>query len=225
MKLKYVGREQGFRKSGFAAKKLAPAAAARRAIPSRAFSESVMPGSTGQQRIPVRMPAARSLRTAAEAQIRTRRARLHLTSQLDVRRGDGEVHRELVATANFSQQVDIALDQVRLGHDAQPVALLAREHLQQAARDAGPALDGLVRICRRAQRNMLRGIDPLQVLLQQPCGVLLEEDDALKRLQERAGSLWRLAVVSAQRLVSARGIRGCTGRSNTCTRTRSLDTD
>ena len=97
--------------SGFAAKNLAPTAAALQAIPSNAASESVIPGNTGQQRIPTFMPAARSSLTAWKRKsgcgARGSSVRASSASGVVI-----VMYNELVSASNFDEQVDIALDQV-----------------------------------------------------------------------------------------------------------------
>ena len=91
-----------------------------------------------------------------------------------------------VVLRDLGEQVDVALDQRRFGDDAETVAGLAGEDFEQAPGDSRAALDGLVGIGCRAERDLVGGIDASQLLLQQPRGVLFEKDDALEGERDRA---------------------------------------
>src|SRR5271154_2381121 len=96
------------------------------------------------------------------------------------------VNDKCVAPGDLLEQIDVAPDEPRFGDDSEAVSRLARENLEQAASNLCTALDRLVRISCGAERNLHPGVDLLQLLLEQPRGILFEEDHALegKRVAE-----------------------------------------
>lgn len=95
-------------------------------------------------------------------------------------RGDGDVDGEVVAAVDLLEQVGVAEDEVGLGDDADFVAGVAGEDFQQAAGDAGTTFDGLPGVGGGTDGNLVGGMVAAQLLLKQPGGVLLEEDEALE---------------------------------------------
>ena len=100
--------------------------------------------------------------------------------------GDGDVHRELVAVGDLLQQVEVARDERGLGDDAERKAAGAGKDLEKGAGDALAALQRLVGVGGRAQGDLGAGLELLQLLLEQPGGVLLEEDLVLEVLRCRS---------------------------------------
>ena len=115
-----------------------------------------------------------------EAEVWAGSAGFELAGERGVWRGDGEVDAEGVVRGDSPEQVDVSLDKVRLRHNSELIALLACEDLEDAACDAGAALDGLIRVGRGADGKEHAWVDLAEFLLDEPGGVLLEEDDSLE---------------------------------------------
>ena len=139
-----------------------------------------MPGSSGEQRIPARSPALRRRATARRR--RAGGARLQDAGQLRVGSGDGQVDDQLIVFGDLFKQVDVPGYQVGFGHDADAQPPAGGEDLEQTAGDFGAALDGLVGVGGGADGDFLAALESAQLLLEQPGGVLLDEDLALEVL-------------------------------------------
>ena len=98
-------------------------------------------------------------------------------------RGDGEVEDEGVASGDLGEQVDVALDELGFGDDAEAIAGSPGEDFEDGPGDAGGTLDGLVRIRGGAEGDFAGGVDLLKFLFEQPGGILLKEDEALKEVR------------------------------------------
>ena len=81
---------------------------------------------------------------------------------------------------DFLQQLQVANDEVRFGHDAQLVAAMARKLFQNFARNFVPALRGLVRVGRSAQCNGFVRLYAAQFVTEQTGGMLLDVDFLLE---------------------------------------------
>ena len=152
-----------------------------------------MPGSSGELRMPVRMPACRSRRTVANR----RSGRGARGSSLRASSASGVVM--VMCTTSVlrrwisKQQIEVALDQRGFGDDAKPQAVAraitsSRLRVRRVRRSIGchgsVAVPSAISSCRPA---LLR--QPAQVLLEQPGGVLLHEDEALEGFGMR-GDPW-----------------------------------
>jgi hypothetical protein len=87
-----------------------------------------------------------------EPALRCRGARLHAAGQSAVERRDRYRHARQPVLGHLAEDVEVALDQCRFGHDRDRVAKVA-EHLQDRARDAEPAFYRLVGIGIAAERD------------------------------------------------------------------------
>src|SRR5579862_7458286 len=79
---------------------------------------------------------ARQLVQRAQSEARSRRTRLEDSLQLAIERYQREVHRQLRASIYFSQQLEVAYDQARLGCDRQVQSLELRENFLHRSRQA-----------------------------------------------------------------------------------------
>ena len=133
-KLSQVGREHDFKNSGWAPRKLAPAAAARLGDRVDGGCElSLMPGRSGEHRTPAVRPASRSLRTAAKR----RSGRGARGSSLRASAASAVVmvmwRTRVLLRGDLLEQVDVAGDERGLGDDADAKALLPGEDFEEAS--------------------------------------------------------------------------------------------
>ncbi len=98
------------------------------------------------------MPAAESSRKGVEPPVGRRRARLHRPRQLAIERGHRQGDLDQPALGHARQDVEIARDERRFGHDADRVAGLVQD-FQDLAHDAVSPLDRLVGIGVGADRH------------------------------------------------------------------------
>jgi hypothetical protein len=87
-----------------------------------------------------------------QAALGRRRARLQHAREIAVERRDREIHARHVLGGHGRDEVDVALDERRLGHDRERM-LVRRENLEDAARDLPFALDRLIRVGVAAERD------------------------------------------------------------------------
>src|ERR1700674_2521165 len=111
-----------------------------------------------------------------QPQIGTRRSRLQLPRQVRIHRGYGHIYRDPVMLAHAPQNLDIARHQVRLGHNSNRETGLPRQFLEDCPRNLETPLRRLIRICRRANRDLLLTLDLFQLRSQEPRGLLLYEN-------------------------------------------------
>ena len=116
-----------------------------------------------------------------EAEVGAGGAGFEEAGEVRVGGGDGDVEDKGVCGGDLLEEVDVAGDEVRLGGDPNAVAPFAGEDFEQAAGDLGTTLDGLVGIGGGAEGDLLVGADLVEVLLEEPGCVLLEEDPPLER--------------------------------------------
>ncbi len=141
---------------------------------------SVIPGRSGQQRIPVRRPASRRRLTVWKRRSGPGCAGLEQAGEFGVRRCDGDVKGERVVFGDLEEKVQVAGDQGRFGDDAEMMAAAAAKGFEQAAGDAGAAFDGLIGLGGGAEGDLVGGVHFAELLLEEPGGVLFEKDEALE---------------------------------------------
>ena len=95
--------------------------------------------------------------------LRRGRARLERARELVVERGDRDVDARHVLRRHRRDQVEVALDQRRLGHDRERVLVLG-QHLDDLPRDLPLALDRLVRVGVGAERDRVAHVAALREL-------------------------------------------------------------
>ncbi len=107
-------------------------------------------------------------------------ARFQLAREFGIERGYAEVDRNQLLRRHLAQDVDIALDQRRLGDDRHRVAK-PLQHLEQRARDLQLALDRLVGVGIDADCNRPTAVTGLaQLVIQQRRRVRLAEQPGLE---------------------------------------------
>ncbi len=108
--------------------------------------------------------------------LRRRRARIELARELAVEHRDRDEHAHETLRRHRGEEVEVALDQHALGGDRQRM-VAGGQHLDDAARDLPLALDRLVRIRVRAERDRVAHVARLRELgAQQLGGVGLGEE-------------------------------------------------
>ena len=135
-------------------------------------------------------------------------ARLHLPRELAVERRDRQIDARHPLGRHRRDDVDVALDQRRLGDDREGMLVLG-EHLEHRARDFPFALDRLVRIGVRAERDRIAAVAGFCEL----------------RAQQRGRVGLRVEASSRSRCpVTGRDKRATAAHSNRCSHARSPDT-
>ena len=81
-------------------------------------------------------------------------------------RRDGDVKRQFIPRGDQAKQIDVPFDQSGLGHDAQTQPALFGDDLQDAARNQGAFLDGLVGVSGRSQRDLFAALQRSKFLPQ-----------------------------------------------------------
>jgi hypothetical protein len=97
------------------------------------------------------------------------RARFHASREFAVQGGDGNEHLHQVARRQRCKEIDVTFDQGRLGDDAEGMTALG-QHLDDGARDAELAFDGLVNIGVAAERDGFTAVAGLGQLASQDRG-------------------------------------------------------
>ena len=136
----------------------------------------MIPGTTGEQLTPTRKSGLGERAHGVEAQIRTRSAGLEDSRQLHVESGDRDVDGKAIRLRDFFQQVEVANNEIRLGHDAELEATMMRELFQNSAGDFVAALGRLVGIGGGAERDRFIGLNAAQFVAEQAGSVLLDVD-------------------------------------------------
>ncbi len=118
-----------------------------------------------------------------ETQIGPRSSRLQNARQLIIRCSNADVNGKVIVRGKCFQQVKIAQDQGGFRHYAELQAAAFRHDLQQASRDPHAPFNRLIRIRCGAHGNFFAWTQLAQFLPQQPCGILLDEDQPLEKLR------------------------------------------
>src|ERR1700694_974925 len=118
--------------------------------------------------------------------------------------------------ADAPQNLDIARDQVRLGHNSNRKTGVPRQFLEDRARNLETPLRRLIRISRRANRDLLRTLDLFQLRPQEPRRLLLDENlsfevHAVPQFHELVG-IPRVAVLAGKLAAAIRIDRPCEGK-------------
>ena len=151
---------------------------------------------------------------SVEAEVGARGAGLEQPGEGWIGRGDGDVDGEVVAAMDLLEQIGVAEDEAGLGDYADFVAGVAGEDLQQAAGDAGATFDGLPGVGGGTDGDLVGGMVAAQLLLKQPGGVLLEEDEALEGervVEVRLTGGLRLAGGGSHELMGVTGVAVAAG--------------
>ena len=123
------------------------------------------------------------------------RARLERARQARVGRDQRQMNLELVALLQPDQEVAVAGDQRTFGDDAERESFAAGQSLQHRPRDAEPALGGLIGIGRRPDDDACAERDALEIGVECPDDLFLDEDPPLERLPPmRAAVIGELGV-------------------------------
>src|SRR5258708_37316110 len=120
------------------------------------------------------------LANCLQPQIGPRRPRLQFACQFHIDRGHGHIHADPVVLAHPPQNLDIARDHVRLGHNSNRETRVPRQFLDDCPRNLETPLRRLIRIRRRANRDLLPALDPFQLRPKQPRRLLLDENLSFK---------------------------------------------
>lgn len=148
-----------------------------------------------------------------EAEVGTGRAGFEEAGEIGIGGGDGEVQDEGVAGGDLLEEADVARDEIGLGDDADAQALFAGKDLEERAGDEGFALDGLVGVGCGAEGDLFAGRDAVEVALEEPGCLLLEEDPPLERRGPALGLVRLYCSVRVGRLCRPRRLQKFVGVS------------